>query len=184
MRDRRRGPLRRVLAVVAVAVLASFLATGCTQEDGTAATTTAATAGATYTAKLRMSGDPARQQFRDIGVDGSIRYGLGRLTGETELAGRPVKMEAEYALDYVDGTGPFRGYWTITWPGGELLAFTYEGTTTATGDRSTIDGDLEVLGGTGAYAALTGDGTVRAVRSGPVGSPVDYDVELRLDGMP
>ena len=183
MRDRRRGPLRSVLAVMAVAVLAPLLATGCAQEDGTAATTTAA-AGTTYTVQLRMSGDPARQQFRDIGPDGSIRYGLGTLAGETELAGRSVKMEAEYALDYVDGTGPFRGYWTITWPGGELLAFTYEGTTTAAGDRSTIDGDLEVLGGTGAYAAVTGDGTVRAVRSGPVGSPVDYDVELRLEGMP
>ena len=184
MRDRRRRRAWRVLAVVAVAALASLVTTACAQEGDTSPTTTASAAGTTFTARLRMSGDPARQQFRDVGADGSVRYGLGTLSGATELAGRPVQMEAEYALDYVDGTGPFRGYWTVTWPGGELLAFTYEGTTTATGDRSTIAGDLEVLGGTGAYAAVTGDGKVRAVRSGPVGSPVDYDVELRLDGMP
>jgi hypothetical protein len=170
--------------VVVVASCALFACGAGDTTGGATTTTQAQRSGTVYTAQFSMSGDPALQRFGDVGPDGSIRYGLGVLSGETVLAGQPVTMEAEYALDYVEGSGPFRGYWTVTWTDGGLLAFSYQGSTTATGDRSTIEGELDVIGGTGAYVQVTGGGSVSAVRDGPVGSPVAYDLRLELVGLP
>lgn len=134
--------------------------------------------------ELEAQGDPAAQAFRTVGVGDRIRYGNGTLQGSTVIAGVPYGAELLVTLEYVDGSGPFTGWWTFTDPVGDRLALAYEGRTTLRSTTTRIAGRVRVIGGTGPLVDVTGSGRVRGVRRTDLGGNVRYTFALQLRGLP
>ncbi|CAB4323731.1 unannotated protein [freshwater metagenome] len=124
------------------------------------------------------------QSFRTTGANAQLRYGNGRLTGNTTIDGAPADAELLAQVNYDQGSGPFTGFWTFTFGDGSDLVLAYSGTATKTGDDTSIVGDLTVFGGTGSYASVTGGGTLRGERTVALGGDVDYRFSLTLAGLP
>ncbi|MFM2124173.1 MAG: hypothetical protein RL328_624, partial [Acidobacteriota bacterium] len=102
---------------------------------------------------------------------------LGRLTGQSQ--GTSVELLA--ALEYYDGSGPFSGYVNLTLPDGSRLFCRYSGRAQLNNKGITlIDGRLQVFLGTGPYAGVRGEGTLRATRNGPVASLLITSIELHI----
>lgn len=118
------------------------------------------------------------------GSETGLRYGTITLTGAAELAGVPVTVTLVGAFWYENGTGPFTGSVTLASAEGDLLAFRYDAFVVLGEGSTTIGGVLTGLGGAGRWADVTGYGHVTGSRSGLVGSPVAYAVDLWLAGMP
>jgi len=124
------------------------------------------------------------QNFRTTGAEVQLRYGNGRLTGNTTINGEPASAELLAQVAYDNGSGPFTGFWTFTFGDGSNLALRYEGQATKSGDDTMIVGDLSVFGGTGSYASVTGGGTLHGERTVALGGDVDYRFSLNLSGLP
>jgi ABC-type branched-subunit amino acid transport system substrate-binding protein len=104
---------------------------------------------------------------------GSVLYGRNLLMGSAEISGGVVDVEMIGNVDYTNGSGPFFGFVTFTWPDGTILSTTMDGAAQPTTDGSTsFAASLTIIGGTGRYADATGSGSFRGSRSGTVGSPV------------
>jgi len=125
--------------------------------------------------------DPDSRRIRTVGVGDAITYGTARLTGPAAIGGRPFDVEILLSLHYLDGSGPFTGWWTLTDCNGDRMAFSYKGETENAGSEVRIRGRLRWLGGTGRYLEVTGNGKVVGVRVGPVGGTAEQTVDLRLE---
>ena len=137
----------------------------------------------TVTMAFELAGDPDGQHTTAVGVDGSTLYGVVRLVGTADLEGRPVDVELLFSPLYQDGSGPFTGWITLT-DAGDVLGLGFSGYSVRRGAETNIEGAVGVVGGTGAYEGVTGNGHMSAVRDGEVGSSVRYDLSLELAGMP
>lgn len=125
-----------------------------------------------------MAGAPADQHFRSVGPRTT---GSGRLVAAVAVAGEAVAVELLATLQYVDGSGPFDGFITLTWPQGDAVASRYRGTATRGVDGSTtIVGELDVVDGSGRFVGARGRGSVDGYRSGALGSQVEYTVALAV----
>ena len=129
-------------------------------------------------------GVDADQSFRTAGADAQLRYGNGRLTGDTTINGEPASAELLAQVNYDDGSGPFTGFWTFTFGDGSNLALRYSGQATKSGDDTAIVGELTVLGGTGSYTSVTGGGTLHGERTVALGGDVEYRFSLNLSDLP
>ena len=93
--------------------------------------------------------------------------------GSASVSGGAVDVEMIGNVDYTNGTGPFFGFVTFTWPDGSILSTTMDGGAQPASDGATsFAASLTVIGGTGRYANATGSGSFRGSRTGVVGSPV------------
>lgn len=137
----------------------------------------------TVTMAFELAGDPDGQHTTAVGTDGSTLYGVVRLVGTADLEGRPVDVELLFSPLYQDGSGPFTGWITLT-DAGDVLGLGFSGYSVRRGAETDIEGAVGVVGGTGAYEGVTGNGQMSAVRDGEVGSSVRYDLSLDLAGMP
>ena len=45
-----------------------------------------------------------------------------------------------------------------------------------------LEADLEVIGGTGSYVGVSGEGTFVGSRQATVGAPIEIDITLTLEG--
>ena len=138
----------------------------------------------TVTMTFELAGDPAGQHTTSVGADESTLYGVVRLIGQADLEGRPVDVDLLFSPLYRDGTGPFTGWITLTDEGGDVLGLGFSGYSVKRGAATDIEGAVGVVGGTGEYQSVTGNGQMRALRDGDVGSNVRYDLVLDLAGMP
>jgi hypothetical protein len=114
----------------------------------------------------------------------TLQYGTVKLQATSEIDGQPYVIASTAGLEYVNGSGPFRGAISFTAPNGDSLAFDYRGTAALNPDGSTtVLGSLRAFTGTGQFAHSTGAGSVMGTRAAglPVGSPVTYvmDVDIR-----
>ena len=136
--------------------------------------------------KLTFTGTSAAadSRFHQVGPDTTIQYGTTRITGSATLGSTSVGVEMLVALDLAKGSGPFDGFVTLTYPNGDVLGFTYVGSTTWDGTTSRVLGTVRTIGGTGALAGVTGGGSMAATRSGPVGSSAECVLTLSLTGLP
>ncbi len=110
-------------------------------------------------------------------LPGEVTYGWNDLNGPTRWGKSSAQVRFLGSVDYVDGTGPFGGFVTITRADGVKLAFSVSGWATTPADEkgtadATFRGTLTVIGGTGPYAKATGTGTMRGQRKAALGSPV------------
>ena len=133
---------------------------------------------------FELAGDSAGQHTTAVGTDGSILFGVVRLVGQADLEGRPVDVDLLFSPLYRDGSGPFTGWISLTDTGGDVLGLEFSGYSVRRGDVTDIEGAVGVVGGTGAYEGVAGNGQMHAVRGGEVGSNVRYDLVLDLAGMP
>lgn len=138
----------------------------------------------TVTMTFELAGDPTSQHTTSVGPDGSTLYGVVRLTGEADLDGRPVDVDLLFSPLYRDGSGPFTGWITLTETGDDVLGLGFSGYSFKRGDVTDIEGAIGVVGGTGVYEGVTGNGQMHAIRGGGVGSNVRYDLVLDLAGLP
>lgn len=122
-------------------------------------------------------------EFRTTGVDDAITYGFGQLVGSTVVMGESVEAELLGSVAYLNGSGPFSGFWTLTFPDGAEIVFEYSGKTVRSDSESVIKGSLRVLGGSGRFSSVTGGGSVVGERVEAVGSAVDYTFSLNLGGL-
>jgi hypothetical protein len=123
--------------------------------------------------------------INEVGVNKEHRYGEAQLVGKAELAGEQVDVEVLAIVNYLDGNGPFEGFWTFTAGNGDRLALSYSGEAEQRDGRGQLRGTVKVLGGTGRYAKVTGSGTVEGKRSGEFrsGTAIAYLVTLHLSGV-
>lgn len=110
-------------------------------------------------------------------LPGGITYGWNDLQGPTTWGAKSASVRFLGNVDYVDGTGPFGGYVTVTRSDGTQLAFSVSGWATAPAGDGTSNakfrGTITVIGGTGPYAGATGTGTMAGYRKSALGSPVE-----------
>jgi len=171
----------RPVAPFAVALLLAVLAVGAL---AAAARPAFAASPERVRFEVMAHGDPAAQAFRTVGPDAEVRYGNGTLRGTTTIAGTPYDAELLGTLHYVDGSGPFTGWWTFTAPDGDRLALAYRAEVRQRGTATRITGRLHVIGGTGALVDVTGGGTLTGVRRTDLGGDVQYSFDLRLRHLP
>ena len=128
-----------------------------------------------------LTGAPEDQRLRNVGFDGSVRYGMFRIRGTDTSGPMTVQVSALGTLGYRMGSGPFAGFLVLDYGGGHVLYSRYEGHTTQLSvDSTRILGRLDVIGGTGRFDGAQGEGKVRARRGGPVGSTQLTSIRLEL----
>jgi quercetin dioxygenase-like cupin family protein len=120
-----------------------------------------------------------------VGPAGVRSYGTVVEHGTAIIDGETVRVDITVQVDYTEGSGPWTGILTITWPDGSRLGATIAGATLATTDGGAQFGStLGVIGGSGRYAAVTGgSGTYMGSRPGAIGAPLSVEVSLRLVGV-
>jgi hypothetical protein len=116
-------------------------------------------------------------------LPGGITYGWNDLRGPTRWGASSADLRFLGSVDYVNGTGPFGGFVTVTRADGTQLAFTVSGWATAPADQAgtanaKFRGTLTVIGGTGAYAGAKGTGTMKGFRKSSLGSPVELSFSV------
>ena len=84
-------------------------------------------AGKEYTLTFALEAGSGPVVLRDIGADKERRYGQAQLASTGELAGEPVDIELLCIINYLDGNGPFDGFWTFTAANGDQLVLEYHG---------------------------------------------------------
>lgn len=117
-------------------------------------------------------------------LPGGITYGWNKLTAGTRLAGQDSTAEFLGDVSYVNGSGPFNGYVTVTQADGAKLAVRISGSALSLASQGTADarfsGNVTVIGGTGPYAGATGIGTMSGSRQAVIGSPVQLTLKLTV----
>lgn len=146
---------------------------GSLHVDGAWAASTLS-AGAATGASIRLTSELDSQGTTTHQVNnGSLVYGRNLLSGTATTTGGAVSVEMIGNVDYTDGSGPFFGFITFTWPDGSILSTSMDGgAQPASGGATTFASRLTIIGGTGRYADATGTGVFRGNRTGAVGSPV------------
>ncbi|MEI7999940.1 MAG: cupin domain-containing protein [Actinomycetes bacterium] len=117
-----------------------------------------------------------------VGPAGSRSYGTVVEQGDTTIGGEAVRLDLTAQINYTDGSGPWTGLMTLTWPDGTTLGGTIQGATVATNDGgASFVGTIGVIGGTGRFAGATGgSGTYVGSRPGALGSPITATIDLTL----
>ena len=142
--------------------------------------------GTAYTVTVDLdTADAPFLVINEVGAQKEHRYGEARLVGKADFAGQEVEVELLCILNYLNGNGPFTGFWTFTAANGDRLGFTYSGEAEQRDGAGRLTGSVEVLGGTGQFVGVTGSGTVEGQRSGEFGSGtvIAYTINLRLEGI-
>lgn len=118
-------------------------------------------------------------------LPGEITYGWNDLRGPTRWGKKDAALRFLGSVDYVNGTGPFGGFVTVTRADGVKLAFSVSGWATTPADQegtanATFRGTVTVIGGTGPYAKATGTGTMEGYRKAALGSPVELTFSVTV----
>lgn len=118
-------------------------------------------------------------------LPGEITYGWNDLRGPTRWGKKDAALRFLGSVDYVNGTGPFGGFVTVTRADGVKLAFSVSGWATTPADQegtanATFRGTVTVIGGTGPYAKATGTGTMDGYRKAALGSPVELTFSVTV----
>lgn len=161
--------MRRVIAL-ALAILslgaAHIVASPMSHADQPRATTTQSLE---FPVRLTSAGSSLTE------LPGGVTYGWNDLRGPTTWGARSASLRFQGSVDYVDGTGPFGGFVTVTRSDGTALALTVTGYAIAsakgTPSRTKFRGTVAVIGGSGPYAGARGTGTVSGFRKSALGSP-------------
>jgi hypothetical protein len=164
-------------AAVALLAVASLATTACSDDSVLAKP---------VSVSIEMASIPADLHLQKVGPESNEQYGFGILHGETTLNGENVLVELQCGIDYTNGSGPFMGFWTFTFPNGDVLAFDYLGDATTdqqSGERS-IAGTARVIGGTGAYVDASGSATITgSSTSSTVGKNAAYNFTFHVKGL-
>jgi hypothetical protein len=155
-------------AVVAAALIALAIGVaGCAQEEKL-----------TFTSQITS----IERVLYQVGPETEHTYGWNRFTGQTSVAGLPAEVEMLGNVDYKSGDGPFFGFITLTIADGSQLAMRMDGKAilNETTNDTRFESPLEVIGGTGRWAKVTGKGEFTGNRRGALGSEVELSVGVTI----
>ena len=118
-------------------------------------------------------------------LPGEVTYGWNDLRGPTRWGKSSAQVRFLGSVNYVNGTGPFGGFVTVTRADGVKIGLSVSGGgTTPPGEQGTADasfrGTVTVIGGTGPYAKATGTGTMEGYRKAALGSPVELTFSVTV----
>lgn len=117
-------------------------------------------------------------------LPGDIVYGWNELRGKTRWGNRSARLTFLGDVDYVDGSGPFGGFVTVTHRNGTQLAWRVSGKSASPPGPGTKDatftGAVRVIGGSGRYAGATGVGTMTGSRTASLGGAVTLTFTVRV----
>jgi hypothetical protein len=118
-------------------------------------------------------------------LPGDVTYGWNDLRGPTRWGKSGAQVRFLGSVDYVNGTGPFGGFVTVTRADGVKIGLSVSGwATTPSGNQGTANatfrGTVTVIGGTGPYAKATGTGTMEGHRKAALGSPVELTFSVTV----
>ena len=118
-------------------------------------------------------------------LPGGHTYGWNNLSGTTTWGKQAATISFLGDVDYVNGSGPFNGYVTVTRADGVALGTHIDGNALAApdgsaGTRTIFAGSVSVIQGTGAYRGSTGIGTMTGQRKSALGSPVEMTLTLSV----
>lgn len=122
--------------------------------------------------------------LRQVGPDNGIVYGWNMLIGTTEVDGEMAQVEFLGSVNYVEGSGDFIGLVTLTFDDSSTLAlYLPDGHTEAATDttNATFTSSVEVIGGTGRYLEVEGDGDFDGERTEALGGAVESTFSLELE---
>jgi hypothetical protein len=114
---------------------------------------------------------------------GTVMAGWNRLVGPTTVNGVAASVELLASVDYVNGSGEFFGFVTLTLDDDSMLTMRMTGHAVkdgATGDTH-FTSDLRVIGGTGVYTNAKGSGGFVGSREVVLGGPVHLDFKLNVN---
>ena len=131
---------------------------------------------------MHMTLTSKQTSVHTVGPTAKTKYGWNELVGGTTLEGQPAEVELQANIWYVDGTGPFGAFLTVTTIDGSVLGIQASGhATRRTGSPNTdFVALLTVMGGTKAYANASGSGSWSGSRTDALGGAVVLDVTLDL----
>ena len=159
--------VRRVLVVLAAVILGSAALVAPASATGRSTTIVLHTT-------MTSSGTTLQQQ------PGGHVYGWNNLNGTTTWGNQMATIQLLADVNYVNGSGSFGGYVTVTRADGTVLSLRLTGDAVAAADRTTFAGGLALFQGTGRYAGALGTGTMRGFRTAALGSPVDLTFTITL----
>ncbi len=163
--------LSRVAAVIAAAALLTALPLAPAQAKSSVKHLT-------FTVIVTSTGTTLQE------LPGDVTYGWNHLVGPTKWGKRSAELDFLGSVDYIEGSGGFGGFITVTRSDGTKLAFRADGNAMSPPVAGTEDthfaGSLEVIGGSGKYKGATGIGTMTGVRKAALGSPVKLTFDLRV----
>ncbi len=113
---------------------------------------------------------------------GVVVAGWNRLTASTTVNGAPAQVEMLANVDYVNGSGEFFGFMTVTAADESMITMRMKGNAVkdAVSGDTRFTSELSVLGGTGIYNNATGSGTFVGSRSAALGGPVQIEVRVTV----
>ena len=160
-------PVRRVVVLLTLVILGSA-----------ALVTPASAAGRTSTIVLHTTMTSTGTTLQT--QPGGHVYGWNNLNGTTTWGNQSATIQLLADVNYVNGSGSFGGYVTITRADGTVLSLRLTGNAVAAPDRTTFAGGLSLFQGTGRYSGALGTGTMRGFRTAALGSPVDLTFTITL----
>ena len=159
--------VRRVLVVLATVILGSTALLVPASATGNATTIVLRTT-------MTSAGTTLQQQ------PGGHLYGWNNLNGTTTWGNQSATVQLLADVNYVNGSGSFGGYVTITRADGTVLSLRLTGNAVAAAARTTFAGGLALFQATGRFAGAVGTGTMRGFRTAALGSPVALTYTITL----
>jgi len=113
---------------------------------------------------------------------GVVTAGWNQLTGTTTVNGSSATVELLADVNYRNGSGEFGGLLTVTLADASAVTFTMNGQATfnSTTGTTTFYSPLTVVGGSGQYASVSGQGVFTGSRTAELGGAVHVDLKLEL----
>ncbi len=163
----------------AIALLASLIAGSTIAGAPASAAVAKKPVTLTFSTTLSSSGTTLES------LPGGHTYGWNTLNGPTRWGNQDATITFLGDVDYVNGSGPFNGYVTITRADGVILGTHIDGNALAVaagsdGTRTLFAGSVSVIQGTGTFRGARGIGTMTGSRTAALGSPVKMTLTLSI----
>lgn len=172
----------RVMAIAVMAVMAIVIA-GCSDSSADSKSSSSTTIKDAQTVEFPVTLTSAESRLLKVGPQDQHTYGWNKLVGSSTFNTQSVSVEMLGNVDYDNGNGPFFGFVTLTTTPGNTIGMRMDGSAKVRSDGSTaLSGTFTVIGGTGTYVNVIGNGTMDGSRQAAVGSPVELVFKLNLSG--
>ena len=182
--------LRKTLPLLLGALLLVAIAPACSTEEveSTTSSTPSTTASTTPSTTFGPSAETVNVEMPSVaktlykvGKDGTVTYGANQLVGSATVLGQPATVEILGSVNYINGSGPFTGFLTVTWADASSIGFSILGTATqGTDGSSKIVSSMDYIGGSGTYVDTQVQGKFTATRSAEVGTPIMTELTLEV----
>lgn len=183
------SPLRKASLMLFSLLFVSLLASSCSSQDSAEASNS--TAATSSTSSVVTFGPTAQtvnvempsvaKTLYKVGKDGTVTYGANQLVGSATVLGQPATVEILGSVNYINGSGPFTGFLTVTWADASSIGFSILGTATQETDGSSkIVSSMDYIGGSGTYVDTQVQGKFTATRSAEVGTPIMTELTLEV----